>query len=229
MEKQALKILEKFTCKYRRAHPSKIKKMKSIIKECAENNVPISIIGYWGIGDKAKPDKNEYAALVFLDEVKNNVRKIYGPGIKITFIISDLHAKNNLIPDEKIKSYTEEIEKILTNSGFSTIRLSELYKKYNLSLKKINCCGKIWWLFFPLKNILVKQAARVSLREDKNFCARQYALMRIKESKIIEKEYKNYIFMTYSSPLFKSLHPRLPTLYLYSIKKGCSEAPWFKK
>ncbi|MFH0856948.1 MAG: L-tyrosine/L-tryptophan isonitrile synthase family protein [bacterium] len=229
MEKQTLKILAQFnTWKYKRAHPSKIQEMGKIIEDCAMKNIPIPLVGYWSIGNKSLPDKNEYAALSYLDELRNNVRKIYGPGIKITFIISDLHAKNNLIPDEKIKSYTEEIEKILANSGFSTIRLSELYKKYNLSIKKINCCGKIWWLFFPLKNILVKQAARVSLREDKNLCARQYALMRIAESKILEKEYKDYIFITYSSPLFKSLHPRLPTLYLYSIKKGCSEAPWFK-
>ena len=45
------------------------------------------------------------------------------------------------------------------------------------------------------------------------------------ESKYLEKEFENYIFLTYNGPIFKEILPNLPTLYIRS-KKGFSRPPW---
>jgi hypothetical protein len=159
------------------------------------------------------------------------VQEVYLPGLQVTFILSDVHALNNCIPESTIKSYTEKINKLLTENNFQTILLSDLYKKYSISpetvFEDMNENNNLWWQSFSLRKDLVEQAQNVSLCEDKNLSAKRYALIRLAESKLLEKEYSNQVFMTYSSPHYRMLYPNLPTMYLYSEKKGCSVVPWF--
>lgn len=159
------------------------------------------------------------------------VEKIYTPGFKIIFILSDVHALNNCIPESVIEDYIKEIKKLFAENNFQSILLSDLYKKYNLSLEEVikntNGNSKFWWQFFSLKKDLIKQAHNVSLCDDKNLSAKHYAIIRKEESRLLESEYRGWIFLTYSPPHYRILYPDLPTIYLYSEKKGCSIVPWF--
>jgi len=217
--------------KYKRAQPYKIARLKKIIEECVSNNLPIPLFGYWGIGNKKECNSYETDTICYLKSLVEKVKEIYAPGLQIIFILSDVHALNNCIPENITQNYAEKVKKLLEENGFQTVLLSDLYKKYNLSPKTVienaNENNKLWWQFFPLKKDLIKQAQNVSLCEDKNLSAKRYALIRKEELKFLEKEYLNKIFITYSSPHFKILYPDLPTIYLYTEKKGCNIVPWF--
>jgi len=50
--------------------------------------------------------------------------------------------------------------------------------------------------------------------------------MRDLEKKMLEKEFADAIFYTFSDSKWKCVLPNLPTSYFYS-RKGWSDAPWF--
>lgn len=219
------------TWKYKRAQPYKMKDAEKIITEHVNNNLPIPLFGYWGIGNKDNYDEAELNTVNYLSSLAQAVKNIYNPGIKITFILSDVHANNNCISKDVVGKYIEKIKELLEGNNFDIIFLSDLYDNHGLSsegiFKDATIKDKIWWQFFPLKKDLLKQANNVALCEDKSLSARRYAMMRMAESRILEKEFANQIFITYSSPHYRILYPNLPTLYLYSEKKGCCVVPWF--
>lgn len=232
MENISLEILGLLNSwKYKRSQPYKIDEIKKIIEESVNKNLPVPIFGYWGIGNKKKCNTAETNTICYLKSLMEKVGKIYMPGLKIIFILSDVHALNNCIPESIIEDYIKEIKKIFSENNFQSILLSDLYKKYNLSLEEVikntNGNSKFWWQFFSLKKDLIKQAHNVSLCDDKNLSAKRYAIIRKEESRLLESEYREWIFLTYSPPHYRILYPDLPTIYLYSEKKGCSIVPWF--
>jgi len=227
-------IIKRFnTWSFKQAHPYRLNVIQKIISVCVDRKKPIPLFGFWGIGDKEEIDKNEIKTLDYFSKFRETISDIYPKGFKVFFILSDMHAKNNCILDEKIKTYIKSLKSELKKHNIKGILLSKLYKKYNLTLSAIEqdaeSRGDNWWKAFPLKAVLIKQAKNVSLCKDKNKSAKTYAVMRILESKMLEQEYSEQIFFTYSSPRLNLIYPNLPTLYLYSTQKGCGEAPWFNK
>ena len=226
------KIIERFnTWKYKQAHPYRLEEIKKIVNDCVIHKKAIPLFGYWGVGNKDEIDINEIKTLDYFSKFKATINDIYPKGFNVSLILSDMHAKNNCISDEKIKNYIKSLKPRLKRNNVKIILLSKLFKKYNLTLSAIeqeaDIRGDNWWNTFPLKSTLTKQALNVSLCKDKNRSAKTYAVMRILESKMLEKEYPDQIFFTYSSPRLNLIYPNLPTLYLYSTQKGCGEAPWF--
>ncbi|MDO8240556.1 MAG: L-tyrosine/L-tryptophan isonitrile synthase family protein [Candidatus Moranbacteria bacterium] len=219
------------TWKYKRAHPYKINEVEKIIAESVKAGLPIPLFGYWGVGNKADCNEAEANSVGYLNSLVQSINKIYSPGVQVTFILSDIHADNNCIPKDTIGEYIKKMQMMFRENNFKMILLSELYSKYGLSsesvLEDASINNKIWWQFFPLKKDLIKQANNVSLCSDKGLSAKCYAVMRKNESEILEKEFANQIFITYSAPHYRMLYPNLPTLYLYSEKKGCCTVPWF--
>ncbi|MFH1661634.1 MAG: hypothetical protein ABIA02_00850 [Candidatus Falkowbacteria bacterium] len=225
-------IIKRFnTWKFKQAQPYRLDEIKKVISDSVNRKKPIPLFGYWGIGDKDKIDINEIKTLDYFSQFISTINEVYPKGFRVFFILSDIHAKNNCIPDDKIKEYIKSLKPHFKKNKIKTILLSKILKKNNLSLSMIeqdaNSRGNNWWKKFPLRATLIKQVENVSLCDDKNKCAMNYAVMRILESKILEKKFKDQIFITYSSPRLNLIYPNMPTLYLYSTKKGCGEAPWF--
>lgn len=52
--------------------------------------------------------------------------------------------------------------------------------------------------------------------------------MRKLESQILQKEFSDMIFHTYSSDIFQDLFPDTPTFYLWATKEGHASASWFE-
>jgi hypothetical protein len=56
--------------------------------------------------------------------------------------------------------------------------------------------------------------------------AQEYYAMRSVEAKCIENLYADGIFFTFSTDRLQEIYPKIPTLYLWSLKRGICNPPW---
>lgn len=194
------------------------------IEEIKENEV--KFVMFWGTLGKVVVDELDMQSIEFLDGFKKKIELAVGKEIELKIILADSHAKMNKI--EQINSYTylQNIKDILENRNFKTVYLSSLWKNWNLNLHKIEN-NILKTENQKLTKILEKASSRYSQGTLKEGYKMYYTMRKI-EKKHLEKEFKDYIFLTYNNPVFREILPDLPTLYIYS-RKGFSEPPWLNK
>ena len=215
--------------RYRRDKPYKI---NEIIKLSIIENKPIKMFGFWGIGTKCRPDKIDYEAINHLKDLMKQVKKVFKPGIEFTFIIADEHAEMNGVSKGVAENYAREITNILLHNGLTVIKLSSLWKKYGLSIEKIqkelNKKNKDWWKRINNKELLLENASKFNHNKKPKESVKFYYVMRELEKSMLEEEFADSIFQTYSDSRMANLLPDIPTFYMYA-RKGWCNVPWFTK
>ena len=194
------------------------------IEEIKENDV--KFVMFWGTLGKVVVDELDMQSVEFLDGFKKKIELAVGKEIELKVILADSHAKMNKIEQVNSYTYLQNIKDILENRNFKTVYLSSLWKNWNLNLHKIEN-NILKTENKKLTKILEKASSRYyqgTLKEG----YKMYYTMRKIEKKHLEKEFKDYIFLTYNNPVFREILPDLPTLYIYS-RKGFSEPPWLNK
>ena len=225
------KVYEVLTRKKYNRDESYLKdKFKERVRYFVSLNKPIKLAGFWGVGPKSKPNWADLASCEFLSKLNEEVKQIYSPGIEFTFIFATLHGIHNGITRENINSYTKEMENILEQFGFKFVYLDSLWEKYKINFEKIDAIfeqkPKDWWSKVESAKILEETAGERNKRLPAKIAAQKYFIMRDLEKKMLEKEFSNSIFHTFSDSKWKCVLPNMPTLYFYS-RKGWSDTPWF--
>ena len=200
--------------KYNRAEPYRL---EELIGEKLE------FVMFWGTLGKVIVDGEDIKSIVFLREFKEEIEKRTKEKVRIKIILADSHAKMNKMDRIKIYTYLQNIKEILEGSGFETIYLGILWKKWGLNLKKIN--DKSDKIENKKLEEILKNASKKYYKGENKKGHNKYYNMRKTEKRYLEKEFKNHIFLTYNNPLFREILPNMPTLYIYS-KKGFSRPPW---
>ena len=123
------------------------------------------------------------------------------------------------------------MEKLFEEFHFKFIYLDALWEKYGINFEKINV------ILTERKDnrrddienheLLEHSAQERNKRINPEIAAQKYYIMRNLEKEMLEKEFSNSIFHAFSHSKFRNVLPKLPTLYLFSIKKRRSDAPWF--
>jgi len=192
---------------------------------------PIKLIGLWGAGPKSKPNWADLASCEFLSELNDEVQQVYSPGIEFTFIFATLHGVHNGVGKETIESYTKAMEKIFERFGFKFVYLDSLWEKYGISFEKIDTIfgqkSKNWWNGIENAQSIENDAKNRNYRLSPEIAAQKYYIMRNLEKEMLEKEFGDSIFHTFSDSKSRNVMPNLPTQYFYSIKRGRSDCPWF--
>ena len=227
-----LKIYEILTKKrYNRNEPYLRNKIIEEIQYFVSQNKPIQLVWFWGVGQKEKPNRADLTSCKFLTELNEEIKKIYSPGIEFVFIFATLHGIHNWINRRNIDNYFKEMEKIFKNLWFSYVYLDNLWGKYDINFGKINIIlknkQKDWWNEIENNTTIERNAEKRNKMLISKIAAQKYYIMRDLEKKMLEKEFPKSIFHAFSDAKLKNLLPNLPTLYLYSIKKYRSDAPWF--
>jgi hypothetical protein len=123
------------------------------------------------------------------------------------------------------------MEKIMYEFNFRSIYLESLRKKYEITFKKIDELFEEkkgnWWNIIENHELIEHSAQERNFRLKPQIAAQKYYIMRNIEKEMLEKEFTDYIFHTFSDSRFRNVLPDLPTLYFFSIKKRRSDAPWF--
>ncbi len=216
---------------YSREIPYLENKIKEKIHHYVLHNEPIKLVWFRGVGNKIKPNWADIETCKHLSKLNKEVQSIYPLGIEFTFVFATNHWIHNGISTENISSYFDEMEKIMYEFNFRSIYLESLRKKYEITFKKIDELFEEkkgnWWNIIENHELIEHSAQERNFRLKPQIAAQKYYIMRNIEKEMLEKEFTDYIFHTFSDSRFRNVLPDLPTLYFFSIKKRRSDAPWF--
>ncbi|MBL0259463.1 MAG: hypothetical protein IPQ10_00040 [Saprospiraceae bacterium] len=211
-------------------------------------------IQYWGASHKDSLDKYDYESLFNLFGLLRVIEKQYKMEVHLTVIFTDSHVLLNGYKQEIFKKYYKELKTILNEFNYSHILMSEILmpfirqhrmKDINELIISIIDRSKINEVstyvqnnhsFELLKNSASKHSYRYSNNQifgDLRFDTTEqsaYAYIELNqlEKHFVEKNYSQSVFLTYTSDDEKELiAPNLPSLQIYSFRKGIRSRPWF--
>ena len=206
-------------------------KIAKAIDYFIRENKPIKLIGFWGVGPKDVVNDSDLVVCDFLSKLNAKIKDIYLPGIEYTFIISTNHGIQNGYDTNIISSYYQSIQNVFQKHNFLFQDLETLWNKYDISLDKItdqvNKNPESWWRTINKAKALEKAAGKRSKNPNPSFSAKRYYVMRQMEKHMLETEFPNSIFHTFSDSSWNFVFPNLPTLYFWAGKRGFSNPPWF--
>ena len=200
------------------------------LRNFVNGNKPIKLVGFWGVGSKEEANLADVASCEFLAQLNEDIKKIYAPGIQFTFIFATLHGIHNGISKRVMSSYLSDIKILFKKFGFKFLDLEPLWKKYQISFKKINQILNAkkgnWWSQIENVAQIEKNAKNRNRRLGARIGAQKYYIMRDLEKKMLEQEFADSIFHAFSDTKLRNVLPNMPTLYFYA-RKGWSDTPWF--
>jgi hypothetical protein len=216
---------------FNREEPSMQHELKQVIARSIAENKPIPLFGFWGMGYKPAATKADAEALTFLTKLAGQVKEAYAPGVKVTLIFPIEHGLHNGYEEPVMANYVESVKALAQAHGFSTLLLSPLWQRYGISFERVEEEWRKkepgWWESVPNKGDLEARAGDRNRRLPPVEAAQKYVVMRGLERGMLEKGFAGEVFFTYSPSSDRHVLPRLPTLHLYSLRKGRSQCPWF--
>ena len=202
-----------------------------VVRNASVSRSTIHILVPWGIGEKASLDLADESALSLLEDVRQEVRKLWHPGIEYTFLLADSHADLNRVPRAMSWPYAAQMYDRITTTGSRCLRLSHLWDRSGLSPARVDRTlrrlGQAWWERFPIRGLLKAQASRRSLCGPPELAAMRYALARLLERPFVETAFPDHLMVFYGRREMWPLLPRLPRLLYWSCRKGVSCPPWY--
>jgi hypothetical protein len=228
ISQQVYRVLTKR--KYNRNKPYLAGEILKIIDKSLSLNEPIKLVGFWGVGQKDKPNWADEESCKFLYDLNKEIKNVYEPGIEFTFVFANMHGQHNGYQKESINSYTKGMIKIFNRYSFTYVYLDKLWEKYQITFDKINLILEAkpekWWDEILERDAIEKNAACRNKKYPPRIAAQKYYIMRNLEKEIFEKEFPGYIFHAFSDPRLQIVLPNMPTLYFYG-RESWSNAPWF--
>jgi anaerobic ribonucleoside-triphosphate reductase len=147
--------------------------------------------------------------------------------------LADEHGLNNNYTIGDIQLYYTSLLPEFEKRGVNYVYLSDIYKQYHFVRKEaLNEIRKTLpetrWEEVNIRKQLEEMASKHNNLEDNVYAAQQYYLLRTLEKKLLENYFSGQIFIAYSGNFAQQVYPYLPTLYIFTEKKGYSELPRFK-
>lgn len=219
----AQQIFKSFnTWKFKREQPHTEDKFIQTISTRILNNESIKFVAYWGKGKRNKVSIPEKTGLEYLQSLFERIKNIYPKGVECSLIFTDTHAELNGHDPKNIKSYYQSLKKLAQAQNIKVILMSSLVSFHKNQLPTGS----------PPKNLLktLKKSSEKHYKGNQSNIevAKVYYLQNQLEKEQVAKKFSDHIFLTYNSSEMNSLFPlELPIFYMYSLKKGVSEKPWF--
>lgn len=223
----AERVLKSFNTRaFKREQPDRQDLLLQFVSEAVSRHEPVPFVMYWGKGLRPLLAAPEYACLDYLATMLSRIEKTYKPGASFSLVFTDTHASLNGHSKDAIASYYEDLMLAARLRGFSTCVLSTLIDAPGI----VPECDPA--SLRPSDDLL----AELSLSAAKWFrgqgTARDGALRYYEanmiERRVLERAFPRSIFVTFNGSKLKPLFPeRLPIFYMYSLRHGVSDKPWF--
>lgn len=212
---------------FRREYPF----LEDRLKLKIERQEPLHFVGFWGASSKTGLNRHDTDTITHLYDWLTRIQAVYAAGAKVTFLLADFHARNNGYREVQYLPYLKEVQQALHAKGLSTLWLSELWEKWEVTAQNVEkqLTGKKpgWWNSIGIATNLEHRAAKNFAGHDARLGAQKYHVMRKIEKPCLEKEFRDAVFLVYGDSTLQSLYPKIPTVYLWTEKGGFSNCPWF--
>jgi L-tyrosine isonitrile synthase len=200
--------------------------MLEFVTQAQARGTPISFVQYWGKGLRSTLGTPEFVCLDFLRSMMSRIREVYEPGGDFTLVFTDTHAALNGHSQASIFSYLQDLLLAARPRGFNISLLSSLVNAAGLRPDE------------PLEPQVPSAEMLAELRASaaKWFRAEgsaeegavRYFHANMVERKVVERAFPRSIFITFNGSHVKWLFPEtLPIFYMYSLRRGTSDKPWF--
>jgi hypothetical protein len=221
------RVLDCFNTRaFKREQPDNPELMLEVIARSMARNEPIPFILYWGKGPRSRPAEPESKTLDYLAALARRVRDTYEQGAALTVIFTDTHAELNGHSLEAIRSYFHETADWARQRGFESCWLSDVKRRVQWKpdegfadqdvpkeLLSTLCASATKWF-------------RGSGTAEEG--ARRYYQSNMIEKRVVELAYPHSIFVTFNGSELRPLFPSgLPVFYMFSLRHGVSDKPWF--
>jgi len=223
----AARVLQSFnTWAYKREQPSEPDLLFHSVASAVARHDSINFVLYWGKGLRQAISEAELACLDYLSQMSRRIEAVYSPGAAFTLIMTDTHAAHNGHPKASVLGYFDGVANAASDYGFSTCLLSEL----------VGIADKVHpqsGTREPGPEILasLERCAQKWYRGDGSVTsgAAIYYRMNMSEKRAVELMFPTSIFVTFNGREYREMFPpSLPVFYMYSMRKGNSNKPWFE-
>jgi L-tyrosine isonitrile synthase len=220
-------ILRSFNTRaFKREKPEKPGLMLEFITQAHARHEPISFVEYWGKGLRPTLAAPEFACLEFLNSMISRIGEIYEPGADFTLVFTDTHATLNGHSQASIHSYFQDLVIATRRYGFNICLLSTLTNAVDLrpdetAEQRVPPAE----VLAELRHSAVKWFKGEGSPEEG---AIRYFRANMVERKVMERAFPRSIFITFNGSQLRSLFPdTLPIFYMFSLRHGISDKPWF--
>jgi len=223
----AEQILKSFnTRSFKREQPDHPERMLQVIADSIAAHQPVPFIMYWGKGLRPVLAAPEYRCLDYLASMLARIAERYEHGAKMTLVFTDTHAALNGHSPESIGTYFDSLVAAAEQRGFAVHKLSPFITAADLPAADY-AAAKI-----PPKEILdglsVSAAKWFRGEGTSEEGAVRYYQANMIEKQVIDRAFAHTIFVTFNGSGLRSLFPEnLPVFYMYSVRHGVSDKPWF--
>jgi hypothetical protein len=218
------RILRSFNTRaFKREQPDHPDLMLHVIREAIERQAPVAFASYWGKGPRSHMGEPEAKTLEYLTTMLRRIGTVYEPGAALTLIFTDTHAAHNGHAPESIRSYFGEVAAAAHQHGFAHRWLSELTRGIEPpEAVPQSLPGEIAATLYASAR---KWYFGSGMLEEG---ALRYYQMNQVEKRAVELAFPRSIFITFNGSDLRCLLPAgLPVFYMFSLRHGVSDKPWF--
>jgi long-chain acyl-CoA synthetase len=210
------------TWRYKRAQPSDVEALRAALSRAVLWGEDVSFVAYWGCGRRARTNATDRLAMDRMCEYVAHAT-CASAGSRLTWVLTDVHARINGKPADRTAGYFESVIDDARRRQVRTVYLSELWTSIGRRLDDLAPAERD----DPLLGRALARSIKHVERGDAELAARRYITACRWDSAAVSACYREAIFLTYNGPADAMFLPALPSLYLYSYRKGVSAKPWF--
>jgi len=222
-------VLKSFNTRaFKREQPDNPALLRQFIADALARHEPISFAFYWGKGLRPALATPEFACLDYLTSMISRVAQVYKPGAKATLIFTDTHAALNGHSKDSIRTYFADLVRAARQHDLDVRLLSQLIDD------AADLCSASGGSEpqLPSEDLLAELSASAAkwfrgAGTPRDGAIRYYQANML-EKRVVERAFQRSIFATFNSSKFRILLPdRLPIFYMFSVRHGVSDKPWF--
>jgi hypothetical protein len=222
-------VLKSFNTRaFKREQPDNPALMLDVISRAISAKQPVPFVMYWGKGLRPLLAAPEHTCLDYLASMLRRVPDVYRPGAKLSLVFTDTHASLNGHSQESIASYFSDFTAAATSRGFEVSVLSSMMTPADrAAFADIAKGGER-----PPDQLMASLAVSAGKWfKGEGTCeegALRYYRANMVERLVIGAKFPGTIFVTFNGSGLRSMFPdNLPIFYMYSVRHGISDKPWF--
>lgn len=214
-----------YSARFLRAHPPLDEGLRACLQGAVRDGALAAFL-LWGVSDKPGPDEHDDRTMAHLDALLARLDATLRCHTVFTLLLCDSHAELNCVQPEAAGAYAGGVATRAEGRGWQVLRMSALWRDGGITLDHVDRLAAQLDVAETLPR-LARFAFRHYRGADPHAGARRYLAARLLEKPVLARRFARSIHLSPTEPTLALVQPALPTLSIWTERKGCSAKPWF--